>query len=99
VLGAIPAPVTVNSIAQKPIEGVSMDYTFDEANAMAPSPHKTQYFEMMGGQSTRTLDRQHQSRSAAVGRRRGGEPGSGQQHDLRTVRPDQGLDAKQGRCH
>jgi arylsulfatase len=43
----IPAPVMVNGIAQKPIEGVSMAYTFDQANADAPSPHRTQYFEMM----------------------------------------------------
>jgi len=34
----------------KPIEGVSMAYTFDKANANAPSPHKTQYFEMFGVQ-------------------------------------------------
>ena len=38
----------VNGIAQRPIEGVSMAYTFDKANANAPSTHKTQYFEMMG---------------------------------------------------
>jgi arylsulfatase len=43
----IPAPVMVNGIAQKPIEGVSMNYTFDRVNANAPSTHKTQYFEMM----------------------------------------------------
>jgi arylsulfatase len=42
----IPAPVMVNGIAQKPIEGVSMAYTFDKANANAPSRHRTQYFEM-----------------------------------------------------
>ena len=46
----IPAPVMVDGIAQKPIEGVSLAYTFDKANADAPSPHKTQYFEMMGVQ-------------------------------------------------
>jgi arylsulfatase len=46
----IPAPVMVDGIAQKPIEGVSMAYTFDKANADAPSTHKTQYFEMMGVQ-------------------------------------------------
>ena len=46
----IPAPVMVDGIAQKPIEGVSMAYTFDKANADAPSPHTTQYFEMMGVQ-------------------------------------------------
>ena len=33
----IPAPVMVNGVAQKPIEGVSMTYTFDKANANAPS--------------------------------------------------------------
>jgi arylsulfatase A-like enzyme len=43
----IPAPVMVNGITQKPVEGVSMAYTFDKANADAPSRHKTQYFEMM----------------------------------------------------
>ena len=46
----IPAPVMVDGIAQKPIEGVSMAYTFDKANAAAPSHHKIQYFEMMGVQ-------------------------------------------------
>ena len=44
----IPAPVMVDGVAQKPIEGVSMAYTFDKANAAAPSRHRTQYFEMMG---------------------------------------------------
>ena len=46
----IPAPVMVDGIAQKPIEGVSLAYTFDKANADAPSRHRTQYFEMMGVQ-------------------------------------------------
>jgi len=44
----IPAPAMVNGIAQKPIEGVSMVYTFDKANTNAPSTRETQYFEMMG---------------------------------------------------
>src|SRR5208337_1646176 len=44
----IPAPEVVDGIKQKPIEGVSMVYTFDRANANAPSTHHTQYFEMMG---------------------------------------------------
>jgi len=43
-----PAPNTVNGIPQKPIDGVSMVYTFDKANAAAPSTHRIQYFEMMG---------------------------------------------------
>src|SRR5207247_11404061 len=37
----IPAPVMVDGIAQKPIEGVSMAYTFDRANASAPTTHRT----------------------------------------------------------
>jgi arylsulfatase len=44
----IHAPETVDGIKQKPIEGVSMVYTFDAANANKPSTHETQYFEMMG---------------------------------------------------
>ncbi len=44
----IPEPDMVDGIKQKPIEGVSMFYTFDKANADAPSKHHTQYFEMMG---------------------------------------------------
>ncbi len=42
----VPAPTMVNGIAQKPIEGVSMAYTWDPANANAPSTRTTQYFEM-----------------------------------------------------
>ena len=47
----IQAPVMVNGIAQKPIEGVSMAYTFDKANANAPSTRTTQYFEMFGNRA------------------------------------------------
>jgi hypothetical protein len=46
----IPAPVMVDGIAQKPMEGVSLAYTFDKANADAPSRHHTQYFEMLSVQ-------------------------------------------------
>jgi arylsulfatase A-like enzyme len=41
------APQIVDGIKQKPIEGISMAYTFDKANANAPSKRKTQYFEMI----------------------------------------------------
>ena len=44
----IKQPKIVDGIPQSPIEGVSMVYTFDKANADAPSQHETQYFEMMG---------------------------------------------------
>jgi arylsulfatase len=47
-LTGIPAPDTVDGIAQKPIEGVSLAYTFNKANADVPSTHRTQYFEMFG---------------------------------------------------
>lgn len=43
----IKAPELVDGIPQKPIEGVSMAYTFDKVNADAPSKRKTQYFEMV----------------------------------------------------
>ena len=46
----ITPPVQVDGVAQKPIEGVSMAYTFDASAAGldAPSHHRTQYFEMLG---------------------------------------------------
>ena len=47
----IPAPDTINGIKQRPIEGVSMVYTWDKANANAPTRHTTQYFEMLGNRA------------------------------------------------
>jgi arylsulfatase A-like enzyme len=47
----LPEPVMVNGIAQKPIEGVSMAYTWDKANANTPSRRTTQYFEMFGSRA------------------------------------------------
>lgn len=47
----IPAPDAINGIAQKPIEGVSMMYAWDKANADAPTKHTTQYFEMLGNRA------------------------------------------------
>jgi arylsulfatase A-like enzyme len=38
------APLILNGTPQKPLEGVSMVYTFDDAKA--PTRHTTQYFEM-----------------------------------------------------
>jgi arylsulfatase len=40
----LPPPVMVNGIQQKPYEGVSMKYSFDDAGAA--DRHTTQYFEM-----------------------------------------------------
>jgi hypothetical protein len=42
----LPEPKIVNSTPQKPIEGVSLLYTF--ADAKAADRHKTQYFEIFG---------------------------------------------------
>ena len=39
------APAGLNGVPQKPIEGVSMAYTFDDAKA--PTRHTTQYFEIV----------------------------------------------------
>jgi arylsulfatase A-like enzyme len=47
----IAAPLMVNGVAQKPIEGVSMAYTWDKANTDAPSTRKTQYFEMFANRA------------------------------------------------
>jgi arylsulfatase A-like enzyme len=44
----LPEPVTVNGIAQKPIEGVGMVYSWDKTAANTPSRRTTQYFEMFG---------------------------------------------------
>ena len=41
----VPEPASINGVAQKPIEGVSMLYSFDDAKAA--SHHQTQYFEMV----------------------------------------------------
>jgi arylsulfatase len=50
-VSGIPAPESVDGIKQAPIEGVSMAYTFDSANASAPSKRQTQYFEMLGNRA------------------------------------------------
>jgi len=47
----VPAPGAINGIPQAPIEGVSMMYSWDKANAAAPSRHTTQYFEMLGNRA------------------------------------------------
>ena len=47
----IPQPTMVNGIAQRPWDGVSMVYTWDKANADAPSTRTTQYFEILGNRA------------------------------------------------
>ena len=45
-VAGLPQPVFVNGVPQRPIEGVSMAYSFDDATA--GERHETQYFEMSG---------------------------------------------------
>jgi arylsulfatase len=45
----IPQPRMVNGVPQKPIEGVSMAYSFDDAKV--PSTRTTQYFEMFANRA------------------------------------------------
>ena len=42
----VPAPKMVNGVEQRPIEGTSMVYSWQQAEAK--SPHTTQYFEIFG---------------------------------------------------
>jgi arylsulfatase A-like enzyme len=45
----LPAPTSVNGVKQMPLQGVSMAYTFDDANA--PRRRKVQYYEMLGSRA------------------------------------------------
>ncbi len=45
----VQAPKDVNGIEQKPLEGVSLVYTFDDVQA--PGRHTTQYFEILGSRA------------------------------------------------
>ncbi len=45
----LPEPKSVNGTIQEPIQGVSMVYSFDNANSM--STHKTQYFEIFANRA------------------------------------------------
>jgi len=45
----LPQPASVNGVAQRPIEGVSMAYSWDSARAA--DRHTTQYFEMFGSRA------------------------------------------------
>jgi len=47
----IPRPELINGVKQRPMDGVSMSYTWDKANANLPSQRTTQYFEMLGNRA------------------------------------------------
>jgi hypothetical protein len=48
---SIPQTDMIDGIKQIPIEGVTMMYTWDNANAAAPRRHTAQYFEMLGNRA------------------------------------------------
>ncbi|HEX2361911.1 MAG TPA: sulfatase-like hydrolase/transferase, partial [Jiangellaceae bacterium] len=45
-VAGLPEPTFVHGVEQRPLEGVSMTYSFGDADA--PDRHETQYFEMFG---------------------------------------------------
>jgi arylsulfatase len=45
----ITPPAVLDGVQQKPLDGVSLAYTFDDAKA--PTRHSTQYFEMQGNRA------------------------------------------------
>jgi arylsulfatase A-like enzyme len=45
-VAGLPEPTFVHGVQQRPLEGVSMAYSFEDADA--PDRHETQYFEMFG---------------------------------------------------
>src|SRR4029077_15067649 len=47
----IPQPELLNGVKQRPMDGVSMAYTWEKANADLPSQRTTQYFEMLGNRA------------------------------------------------
>ncbi len=48
-VAGLPMPKSVNGTVQKPMEGVSLAYTFNDAKAK--SRHTTQYFEILGNRA------------------------------------------------
>jgi arylsulfatase len=44
-------PDILDGVKQKPLDGTSFAYTFDQANAKAPTRHSSQYFELVGNRA------------------------------------------------
>jgi arylsulfatase A-like enzyme len=63
----LPFPKTVNGTTQKPFDGTSVVYTFD--NPKANEIHTTQYFEMFGDHGTGRVEaRKYKWRDRCAGR-------------------------------
>jgi arylsulfatase len=65
----LPHPTMVNGVLQKPLEGVSMAYSFNDADAA--ERHETQYFEMFGNRGI-----YHKGWTAVTKHRTPWEPGT-----------------------
>ena len=90
----LPEPVFVNGVQQRPIEGVSMAYSFDDAKAA--ERHETQYFEMSGNRGI-----YHKGWTAVTRHRTPWETGGRQAAGLRrrcvgAVRHQHGLEPVEG---
>ena len=68
----LPQPTSINGITQKPIEGVSMVYSFDDAQVK--SKRTTQYFEMFGNRALYHDDWVAATTPAALPWKTGNEP-------------------------
>ena len=86
----LPEPISVNGVQQRPIEGVSMLYAFDDAKAA--ERHETQYFEMFGNRGIYhkgwTAVTKHRTPWLIVGR----EDRAARRRRLGTLRHQQGLE-------
>ena len=71
-VAGLPAPVMVDGVQQRPLEGVSMAYSFDDPDAA--ERHTTQYFEMFGNRGI-----YHQGWTAVTKHRTPWETGAGVQ--------------------
>ncbi len=71
----LPEPTFVNGIQQKPYEGVSMLYSFDDGKAA--ERHETQYFEIIGNRGI-----YHKGWTAVTKHRTPWEHRSDQDHSL-----------------
>ena len=87
-------PAMLNSLQQAPLEGVPMNYTFDDASA--PTTRTTQYFEMLG---TRAIDHGRLARGLRVAgaepsprarRRVGGSSSRSRRRSSRSLTPRSG---------
>jgi arylsulfatase len=90
----IPAPDTVDGIAQKPIEGVSLAYSSDRENADAHDPQDPVFRDVRrAGALRRRMDAERRADACAFGSDRSDAPGPRQRIQIRALRRAERLDA------